>query len=447
MKCSKCGAESPSGSKVCMMCGNPFKGTTYCPSCGDIVDIQAVFCPNCGQKLGASTTKPHQKQSKGKLSGTAQKALSWFGFAFGVLFALSYIPSVASVLFLLFALILMPITGLQRKLEDAKIKGAAKGVLLVALFFVGVFVAPTDSAEDKNSKEPVESVQKVSNETDSQQSLEEPEPEDHPEKEIEPEQKVIPVDVDFDTSEYMGIDAGVLFEYGGYLGGEKVVTVIDVEDVDTYSSMIKAKTSNNEGYFFSIVCEFLKDFSLESIEKGTSLTVAGTVKEKNPIAEEISFLDAPTVALENCTIIGFGEIAQNLKSEASEQRKICEQEKQTYESKIAAEKKSERDDYVSQCESVKYSDVERNPDNYDGKKVRITGKVIQVSEGWFDSVTLRVDCGGNVWLVSYSREEGEGRILENDSITCYGECTGVRSYTTVLGSQVTVPSLDMEYYD
>lgn len=55
MKCQKCGAESPEGSKVCMMCGNPFNKQKRCPNCGAIIVPGAVFCTNCGQKQGMPT--------------------------------------------------------------------------------------------------------------------------------------------------------------------------------------------------------------------------------------------------------------------------------------------------------------------------------------------------------------------------------------------------------
>ena len=106
-----------------------------------------------------------------------------------------------------------------------------------------------------------------------------------------------------------------------------------------------------------------------------------------------------------------------------------------------------RTDYISSCGTVDYNSVERNPSNFNGKRIAITGKVIQVSEGWFDSVTLRVDCNGDVWYVKYTHKDNESRILEDDIITCYGECTGVESYTTILGSSVTIPSMKMQYFD
>ncbi len=106
-----------------------------------------------------------------------------------------------------------------------------------------------------------------------------------------------------------------------------------------------------------------------------------------------------------------------------------------------------RTEYISTCGYVEYNSVERNPSNFNGKRIAVTGKVIQVSEGWFDSVTLRVDCNGDVWYVKYTHKDNESRILEDDIITCYGECTGVESYTTILGSTVTIPSMKMQYFD
>lgn len=251
-------------------------------------------------------------------------------------------------------------------------------------------------------------------------------------------------DTSFDTSGYMKIDADLLFEYGSYLGGQKVITAITVKDVSASSGSVKANTDNNDSFFFSIVCNFKNKSSVGSIEEGSTVTIAGIVQEKEDL---IPALSSDTTTLDDCTLIGLGEIAEELKNGVTEQREVCETAKDTYEAGIEAEAQQNKDSYIAQCETVDYSDVERNPDNYDGKNVTFSGTVIQVSEGIFDTVTLRVDDNGNTWLVSYARKEGESRILENDYITCYGECKGVTSYTTIMGSTVTVPSVDLEYYD
>lgn len=99
--------------------------------------------------------------------------------------------------------------------------------------------------------------------------------------------------------------------------------------------------------------------------------------------------------------------------------------------------------FINSCETVSYQDVARNPSQYKGRNIRISGSVIQVMEGWFKTITMRVDEGSNnIWYVTYTREDdNESRILENDYITIYGECDGVETYTTIFGGSVTIPSI------
>ncbi|MBR6793378.1 MAG: hypothetical protein IKM48_03340 [Clostridia bacterium] len=113
-------------------------------------------------------------------------------------------------------------------------------------------------------------------------------------------------------------------------------------------------------------------------------------------------------------------------------------------------------EYISACESVTYKDIARYPDNYTGKNVKFRGKVIQVSEGGFlnPKNTYRIEVTedeygywDDVVLVEYEVPEGAANILEDDIVTFYGECTGTTSYTSVLGSKITIPSVDAKYID
>lgn len=103
------------------------------------------------------------------------------------------------------------------------------------------------------------------------------------------------------------------------------------------------------------------------------------------------------------------------------------------------------EEYAAECVSVSGSDVARNPDQYNGQKVVISGRVIQVSDGILGTVVYRVSAGNDTWYVTYELPDGADRILEDDNITCYGICTGTKTYKTVLGSRLTVPSMEMEY--
>ena len=103
------------------------------------------------------------------------------------------------------------------------------------------------------------------------------------------------------------------------------------------------------------------------------------------------------------------------------------------------------EEYAADCVSVSGSDVARNPDQYNGQKVVISGRVVQVSDGVLGTVVYRVSVGNDTWYVTYELPDGADRILEDDNITCYGICTGTKTYKTVLGSRLTVPSMEMEY--
>lgn len=115
-------------------------------------------------------------------------------------------------------------------------------------------------------------------------------------------------------------------------------------------------------------------------------------------------------------------------------------------SKTKAQKKAE---YKQKCKTVGYKSVARNPEKYEGKKIKISGKVLQVSEGDYGINTLRVATSGgydNVYLVSYDSSDLSQNIIEDDQVTIWGECTGTTSYTTVMGASLTIPSMDAKYF-
>ena len=94
----------------------------------------------------------------------------------------------------------------------------------------------------------------------------------------------------------------------------------------------------------------------------------------------------------------------------------------------------------------------RNPDKYKGNYYYMMGQVIQVVEmndGVF--VRMNVTKGEYTWtdtIASYIRiPKGADRILEDDIITIYGECYGLYTYETVLGSEMSIPRIDAKYYD
>lgn len=112
------------------------------------------------------------------------------------------------------------------------------------------------------------------------------------------------------------------------------------------------------------------------------------------------------------------------------------------------------EDFKPKCKEYEYKKIARNPNDYVQKPIKIKGEVIQVMEDGLD-VNLRVNMTFNPYssdskdgyysdtvLIYYTKkDEDESRILENDIITVYGVFNGTVSYKSVLGAEVTVPSI------
>lgn len=240
----------------------------------------------------------------------------------------------------------------------------------------------------------------------------------------------------------ISVDAEVLFEYGAYYTGYLARTVVTIEQITEVE--IKANTDNNSSFFFSMVFDFANTAEIAGYAEGDVVEIVGTIDPPAAIGE--------TVPLSDCHIVSAGPDAEAARQElhASADTQIGYAENYVAQLEAAAAEQAAQDveAYKASCITVNYSDVERNPRTYEGSDIVFSGSVIQVSEGWFDSVTLRVDNDGDIWYVTYIRaDDTESRILENDYITIYGECTGVTSYTSILGSTITIPSVSGKYID
>lgn len=252
-----------------------------------------------------------------------------------------------------------------------------------------------------------------------------------------------------DVSEYSVVTANDLYNYAQYMVGEKVVTLAKISDKSGAS--LKTKFPENDTFYFNFVFEFSDRVKIKEIDEGNTISIAGTIKDVS---------SRNTVTLSDCSIIGINEIPDDIiaKNDISASAEVVGEYKRLADEKAAQEQAEQaaRDaqakaDYIASCETLVYSDVSRNPEQFKGKAAKVSGTVIQVQEMTLlgaTSVVLRVDAGNdNIWYVTYTRPEGESRILENDWITCYGDCEGVHSYTTVLGAQVTIPSMKMRFYE
>jgi len=104
--------------------------------------------------------------------------------------------------------------------------------------------------------------------------------------------------------------------------------------------------------------------------------------------------------------------------------------------------------YKAACVELPYDELARFPDRNVGKALVLTGEIIQVMEE--DSqATYRLklnDDYDQIVLVGYAGGFDQGQILEGDNISFWGEYLGTYTYTSTMGGEITVPSLNAMYY-
>lgn len=212
--------------------------------------------------------------------------------------------------------------------------------------------------------------------------------------------------------------------------GRVVCTVLYVEKVK--EDKLQCFT-DPEKSVYDAVATFTDTNELDGLEEGEAVMLTGEV-------EESSLFDFGDLYMTNCHILSVGEEA-----EEELQQLNAEQEEQ------AAQKEEQtKEEYAASCATVNYSEVERNPDSFEGQRITVSGTVVSVTEGWLGTTTLLVKDGKNIWDVEYKRPEGTSRILEKDKIIAYGECTGVdTSFSAILygASSETIPAMEAVYID
>ena len=89
-----------------------------------------------------------------------------------------------------------------------------------------------------------------------------------------------------------------------------------------------------------------------------------------------------------------------------------------------------------------YAEYARNPEPHIGEMVRFNGTVLQVVEGVESNLyRIQMHSSGDVFVVTYTPDEGVQRVLEEDKVTVMGVSSGLYTYESTMGGQITVPSI------
>ncbi|MFS0863143.1 toxin regulator [Fredinandcohnia sp. 179-A 10B2 NHS] len=149
-------------------------------------------------------------------------------------------------------------------------------------------------------------------------------------------------------------------------------------------------------------------------------------------------------------------IAKEAEAKAAEEKRLAE-EKAKKEAEEAAKAKAEAEEKAKAEAKAKqgyetgvtYDQLARTPDDYMFEKVKFKGKVVQVMEG--DGMTqIRLAVNDNydtILFGEYDSSVVSSRILEDDVITIYGTSTGLITYESTMGGNISIPGVLIEKID
>ncbi len=110
-----------------------------------------------------------------------------------------------------------------------------------------------------------------------------------------------------------------------------------------------------------------------------------------------------------------------------------------------------RQEYVDSTDTVEYRKLNKNPDTYIGERLRFTGEVIQIMEDSSGTVMRLAVTEGSYGYdyndVVWAYCPGTVDIYEEDVIRVWGECTGSYSYTSQAGWEITIPGMEVAYWE
>lgn len=239
----------------------------------------------------------------------------------------------------------------------------------------------------------------------------------------------------YEVGEYKYILPSDLYKYHSNMKGIKFYTVVQVDDIK--DGVIQSNIDT--GYMMSNF-HTVKDYS-KTVKEDDTIAVMGEVDDYMDYGST-----GKSINFKNCYIFSVGKNAEKYKKKESD-ASFSQYFNMTDEvAKVSNELSKE--EFKSICEELNYDDIMRNPDSYKDKYCTVSGNVLQIIEGSFGGYTIYLeDSSGKTWGCTYIYKEGESRVLEGDSVTIYGLCDGTETSDTVLGKQVTMPYVKIEYIE
>ena len=110
------------------------------------------------------------------------------------------------------------------------------------------------------------------------------------------------------------------------------------------------------------------------------------------------------------------------------------------------------EEYRAKCQVYTYDEIARSPEKYEKSLAKFTGEVIQVLRDG-DELQMRVNVTKDAYgfyddtmYVFYTVTNGVN-VLEGDIVTMYGELRGMQEYESVLGAEISIPRIYVQFVD
>ena len=99
----------------------------------------------------------------------------------------------------------------------------------------------------------------------------------------------------------------------------------------------------------------------------------------------------------------------------------------------------------NQAQSIDFKELNKNPDVFNGRITKFTGKILQIQEsagsGIIRLAVTQESYGWSSSDVVYVEYQNHTDALQDDVVTVYGQLTGSKTYTSQAKWQLTIPSM------
>jgi len=217
-----------------------------------------------------------------------------------------------------------------------------------------------------------------------------------------------------------------------------VCTVVKVKSVKSKS--ITAEIPEvKPGLFSGFKLKFNDHKDMAPFKKGELIAVVGVMGKESFITD--------TLTLSECRIVASGDKVQEIEDIIA-QLEVNGNYEKFIQDELERMAQEDTAAFIKSCVEVDYTEVSRWPDKYKDLPIKVTGKVVALSDVLPGLSFVIIEQLGEQWFFMYKRADGQRRVLKNDLLEIYGTFNGVTdNFLLNWFTKESIPSIVARYYD